>query len=107
MKKRLPFVLHEEEQVKEFRKDPRKAVDYLNACIEVAFKENDPELILTSLAVLAKADGMAQIARHSKLPRESIHRMLSRRGNPEWGSIFRLFRALHVIPRFERLRPAA
>jgi len=33
--------------------------------------------------------------------------MLSRRGNPEWSSIFRLFRALHVIPKFERFRTAA
>jgi len=43
MKKNGPFVSHEQEQIKEFRKHPRRATEYLNGCIEVAFEKDDPE----------------------------------------------------------------
>ena len=99
MKRTLSYVSHDEEQIREFRKNPKSATEYLNACIQVAFDENDPELVLTALASVAKAYGMTRVAKEAKLPRESLHRMLSRRGNPEWNSIFRIFKALHVRPK--------
>ena len=102
MKKNRPYVLHEEEQIKEFRKNPDRAMEFLNACVQVAFEENDPELVLSALAVVAKAYGITRLAKKTHLQRESLHRMLSRRGNPEWDSIFRIFKALHIQPRLER-----
>jgi|GEM_PF-1282063 len=101
MMKKLPYVSHEDAQLQEYREHPDRALDYLNACIQVAFDENDPELVLTSLALVAKAYGIARVAKASDLKRESLHRMLSRRGNPEWRSIFKVFRALHVHPTLE------
>ena len=107
MKKYLPYVSHEEEQIREFRKNPERATGYLNACIQVAFKENDPELVLGALAVVAKAYGMTRLAKKTHLQRESLHRMFSKRGNPEWKSIFRVFKALHVHLRLETSEPIA
>lgn len=104
MKKNPPYVSHEDEQIREFREDPELAVIYLNACIEVAFKENDPELVLTALALVAKAYGMTRVAKDADVQRESLHRMLSKRGNPEWKSIFRVFKALHVQPKLFAVR---
>ncbi|MFI5363041.1 MAG: addiction module antidote protein [Elusimicrobiota bacterium] len=101
MKKNAPWVSHDAEMIREFRKNPKLATAYLNASIEIAFEENDPEMVLTALASVAKAYGMTRVAKKAKLPRESLHRMLSRRGNPEWNSIFRVFRALHVRPKLE------
>jgi len=95
-------ISHEEAQINRFRKDPNRAVSYLNACMEVAYKENDPELVLTALATVARAFGMSKLARHTELRRESLHRMFRKRGNPEWRSIFRVFRALHLRPKLER-----
>jgi probable addiction module antidote protein len=103
MKKNIPYVSHEDEQIKEFRKNPQRARDYLNACIEVAFEENDPELVLTALAVVAKAYGMTHVAKESGVQRESLHRMLSKRGNPQWSSLFRVFKSLHLRPKLEAL----
>ena len=100
MKKR-PSVSHEEGQIRVFRKEPEKAMAYLNACVQVAFEENDPELVLSALAVVAKAYGMTRVAKNASLHRESLHRMLSKHGNPEWNSIFRVFKALHIRPRLE------
>ena len=103
MKKRVPWVSHDEEKIKRFRKDPEFALGYLNTCIEVAFEENDPELILTAIASVAKAFGMTQVALGAALKRESLHRMLSRRGNPRWDSLFRVLQTLHLRLKFERL----
>ncbi|MBI3551851.1 MAG: putative addiction module antidote protein [Elusimicrobia bacterium] len=101
MKRDLPYVSDEEEQLREFRKDPNRATAYLNACIQVAFEENDPELVLTALAKVAKAHGITQVAKSVAVKRESLHRMLSRRGNPEWNSMFRVFKALHLRVKLE------
>lgn len=107
MKKRHPYVLHEEEQIKEFKKKPKRAMEYLNTCVQLAFEENDPELVLSALAVVARAYGMTRLAKKTRLQRESLHRMLSKQGNPEWKSIFRVFKALHIRPKLERTNRAA
>lgn len=108
MRKKAPYVSHEQEQIREFRKNPKLATEYLNSAIRVAFEENDPELVLTALATVARAYGMTHVAKEAKLQRESLHRMLSKRGNPEWNSLFRVFKALHLRPILERAeQPAA
>lgn len=99
--KKKPYVSHEDSQIEEFRKHPERVLKYLNACVQVAFEENDPELVLSALAVVAKVYGMTKLAKKTRLQRESLHRMLSKKGNPEWGSLFRVFRALHLQPRLE------
>lgn len=107
MKTKAPYVSHEKEQVREFRKNPDRAIAYLNSAIQVAFEENDPELVLTALATVARAYGMTHVAKDADLKRESLHRMLSKRGNPEWTSMFRVFKALHLRPKLEHTRQAA
>lgn len=102
MKKKVPYVLDEDEQISEFKRSPKRALEYLNAALQVAFEENDPELVLTSLATVARASGMTRVAKNASVQRESLHRMLSRRGNPEWGSLFRVLKALHVRPKLVR-----
>jgi probable addiction module antidote protein len=102
-----PYISDEEVQIKRFRENPDRAVSYLNACIEVAYKENDPELVLTALSIVARAFGLSRLARDTDLRRESLHRMFRKRGNPEWRSIFRVFKALHLRPRLERVLKAA
>lgn len=103
MKRKSPYVLHEQEQVREFRKNPDCAMEYLNMSVQLAFEENEPELVLNALAVVAKAYGMTRLAKKTRLQRESLHRMFSKRGNPEWKSIFRVFRALHIKPKLESM----
>lgn len=106
MKKKAPYVSHEQEQIREFRKNPKLATEYLNSAIQVAFEENNPELVLTALATVARAYGMTHVAKDADLKRESLHRMLSKRGNPEWNSMFRVFKALHLRPKLEHTEQA-
>ena len=107
MKKVAASVSHEEEEIREFRKNPERAQAYLSAAFEIAFEENDPELVLTALAVVAKAAGMSRVARKAAVRRESLHRMLSKRGNPEWNSLFRVLKALQLRLSLERASPVA
>lgn len=54
MTKRLPYLSHEDEQTAEFRKRPEMAREYLDAAFEIAFEKNDPALVLTALATVAR-----------------------------------------------------
>jgi probable addiction module antidote protein len=72
-------------------RDPREAEEYLNAALE----EDDPELFLLALRNVAEAQGgVAQLAEKAKLNRESLYKMLSERGNPEFRSLEALLHAL-------------
>lgn len=72
-------------------RDAREAEEYLNAALE----EDDPELFLLALRNVAEAQGgVAQLAEKTKLNRESLYKMLSERGNPEFRSLETLLHAL-------------
>ena len=72
-------------------KDPCEAAAYLNAAIE----EGDRAVFLLALRNVAEANGgMAAVAGKAKLSRESLYRMLSKKGNPEIKSLIAL---LHTM----------
>jgi len=72
-------------------RDPREAVEYLNASLE----DGDPEVFLLALRDVAEAQGgVAEVAEAAKLNRENLYRMLSNRGNPELRSLDALLHAL-------------
>jgi probable addiction module antidote protein len=64
------------------------------AYLEAAFEEGDPSLIATALGDIARAKGMAQIARDAGLGRESLYKALSPEGNPEFATIMKVVNAL-------------
>ena len=99
MKKFPPAVSHEVESIKEL-KDPKEATRYLNASVQVAFEENDPELILLALYNVAQAQGVRKTADAARMHRVSLNRMLTKGGNPEWKSLFRVLTALHLSFQF-------
>ena len=72
-------------------RDPREALEYLNSALE----DGDPEGFLLALRDVAEAQGgVAQLAEAAKLNRESLYRMLSDRGNPEFRSLDALLHGL-------------
>ena len=60
--------------------NPKEAARYLNAAAE----ENDQTLILAALAQVAKAHGLSKTAKMASVSRMGLHKMLSKRGNPEF-----------------------
>ena len=65
---------------------------YLDACLEEA--GDDPAFIAHALGVIARARGMTQLARDTGLARENLYKTLSADGNPEFGTILKVIKAL-------------
>ncbi|MFI3271888.1 MAG: addiction module antidote protein [Pseudomonadota bacterium] len=73
--------------------DSEEAIaEYLAAALE----ENDMDLFLAALADIAKARGMAQLAKDSGLGRESLYKSLSAGAKPRFETIMKITRALGV-----------
>lgn len=62
--------------------------------LEAALAENDPSLIVAALGDIARAKGMAQIAKQAGLGRESLYKALSPEGNPEFATVMKVVSAL-------------
>jgi probable addiction module antidote protein len=72
-------------------KNVRDAEGYLNAALE----DGDPRVFLLALRDVAEArGGMGKIARACKLNRESLYRMLSKKGNPSLQSLGKLLSSM-------------
>lgn len=78
-------------------KNPIEAAAYLNAALE----ENDPALFLMAYYNVARAHGILKIASKAKIHRVSLKKMLSKKGNPEWKSLFRVLMASKLRLRVE------
>lgn len=67
---------------------------YMNAVFDEA--GDDPAFIAQSLGHIARARGMSKIAKETGLSRESLYRALSGQGNPEFGTILKIFKVLGI-----------
>lgn len=76
----------------EYLKTEEDMAEYLNACMEEA--GDDPAFIAKALGTIARARGMTQVARDAGVSRESLYRALSGSGNPEFGTILKVVKAL-------------
>jgi probable addiction module antidote protein len=82
---------HEEAMIKELRDDPSFAAEYLKAAME---DSDEPKVLLIALRQLAKARGIAKVAKRAHIERESLSRALSPKGNPRFSTIMAITKAL-------------
>ncbi len=76
--------------------DPDQAAKYLTACFE-----EGPDVFLLGLRDVVEAQGgIGRAAKSSKLNRESLYRLLSRRGNPRLSSLNAVLSSLGLKVRF-------
>jgi probable addiction module antidote protein len=79
---------------------PYDSAEYLTddesiaAYIEDVLESGDSTLVSHALGVVARAKGMAQIAREAGVSREHLYRALSSEGNPELGTVLKVLTAL-------------
>ena len=71
-------------------KDPEEAAAYVEAVLEL----DDPTALLVALRQVAKAHGMAEVARRADVGEKSLFRALSENGNP---TISTLHKVLHAV----------
>jgi len=72
-------------------KDPVEAAAYVEAVLEM---DDDPAALLVALRQVAKAHGMADVARRADVGEKTLFRALSENGNP---TIATLHKALHAV----------
>lgn len=72
--------------------------EYLNAALE----DEDPDVFLVAVSDVAKARGMAQLAKETGLGRESLYKALTPGAKPRYDTVLKLMRALgvqlHAVP---------
>lgn len=83
----------------DYLKTPEDMRDYLEACMEEG--GDDPAFIAQALGVVARAQGMTQVANQSGLARESLYKALSSDGNPEFATVLKVIQALGLKLHFE------
>lgn len=82
-------VSHRARLIEELRTDPKLARAYLAAAIE----DDDPRILLSALRTVVEARGMARVAAAAGIPRESLYRALSPKGNPRLSTLVAVIKA--------------
>jgi probable addiction module antidote protein len=78
------------------------AADYLDSeeviaeYLNLALASEHPELLLQAVADVAKARGMAQLAKDTGLGRESLYKALAPGAKPRYDTVLKIIRALGV-----------
>lgn len=79
-------------------KDPEEAAAYIEAVMEL----DDPAALLVALRQVAKAHGMAEVARRANVGDKSLFKALSAEGNPTLATVHKVLHAvglrLSVVP---------
>mgnify|MGYP000102433860 FL=1 len=73
---------HDEAMVEMLKADPEFADVYLATALEEASLPGGQFALLAALRHIAQAQGMAVVAEKAGIPRESLYRALSPKGNP-------------------------
>jgi len=72
--------------------DTEAVAEYVTAMLET----NDPDLLLLALGDVARAKGMAQVAKDAGLGRESLYKALAPGAKPRFDTVMKVARALGV-----------
>jgi probable addiction module antidote protein len=75
-----------------YLKDDEAIAEYLTAVLEA----DDPDLLLLALGDVARAKGMAKVAKQSGLGRESLYKALTPGAKPRFDTVLKVIRALGV-----------
>ena len=72
--------------------DDEAIAEYMTVILEA----NDPDLLLLALSDVARAKGMAQVAKDAGLGRESLYKALAPGAKPRFETVMKVARALGV-----------
>ena len=64
------------------------------AYLEAALEAGDPELVSVTLGDIARAKGLNEISRQTGLARQSLNRVLSPGGKPDFATVLKVIQAM-------------
>jgi len=68
--------------------------DAIAGYLSAAMLSGDAGFVADALGVVARAKGMSKVATEAGMSRESLYRALSPKGNPEFGTVLGVLKAL-------------
>jgi probable addiction module antidote protein len=74
--------------------DHLKTEEDMVGLLEAALEDGHPQVISEALGAIARARGMAKIAKETGLNREGLYKTLSAEGNPELATLLKVIKAL-------------
>lgn len=89
-----PSVSHDENMVELFRTKPELAVECLRVAVEEATDEEGRFVLLQAIRQIAEARGIGKVAKAAGIPRETLSRALSAKGNPRFDTLFAVTHAM-------------
>ena len=78
----------------DYLKSEEDMVAYLEACMDEAGEE--PAVIAAALGDIARAYGMAELAKKTGITREGLYKALNKNSNPSFGTILKVLTALGI-----------
>ena len=81
--------------------------DVIAEYLTVAMEDENPDVLLSALADVAKARGMAKVARDAGLGRESLYKALAPGSHPRHETVSAVMRAIGVRFAAVRAEPVA
>jgi probable addiction module antidote protein len=87
---------HDQVVIDLLQSDPEFANEYLSAAIEETHLPGGQQALLLALRHIAEAQGMADVAQKAGMPRESLYRALSPRGNPTIKTLLAVLQATNL-----------
>ena len=73
----------------------------VQAFLEVALEENDPDFLLRTIGHIARSKGMTKIAKELGLDRKGLYTALAPDGNPSFKTVFKLLDLLGLRIKLE------
>ncbi|MBI4922031.1 MAG: putative addiction module antidote protein [Devosia nanyangense] len=74
--------------------DYLKTKEAIVAYLEAVFEDGDAALITHALGVIARSEGMTEVAKATGLTRASLYKALSADGHPEFATVLKVIQAL-------------
>jgi probable addiction module antidote protein len=96
---------YEDDLMQQLR-DPEYALHYLQVALEDDGDEHSDVTFLLALRKVAQANQMTQVADAAGLSRESLYKMLSEKGNPGFGSLRAVLKAIGLDLTIKPLPPS-
>lgn len=91
-----PVRSHDDVVIDLLRSDPEFANQYLATAIEEAYLLGGQQALMMALRHIAEAQGMSDVAQKAGMPRESLYRALSPRGNPTIKTLLAVLKATNL-----------
>jgi probable addiction module antidote protein len=76
----------------EHLRTPEARAEYLN----IVLADGDPAEVRDALNLVARAQGMSQVAKAAGITREGLYKTLGENGNPEFATVLRIVGAMGI-----------